>query len=229
MNNHVYGYARISTRKQKAERQTYNIKKEYPDAIIFIDEFTGTTLDRPAWNKLIKKVKAGDSIIFDEVSRMSRNAAEGFRLYEELYCKGVNLEFIKEPHLNTSVYRETLQNRVQMTDTDVDCILEGVNQYLMILAKKQIEIAFKTAEHEVEYLHQRTSEGVRRAIANGKKVGRPQGAIIETAKAKAAKTEILRLSKAFNGTLTDKEAIKVIGCDRKSYYKYKAELKRINA
>ena len=225
MKNTVYGYCRISTMKQRLQRQIDNIKREYPDAVIMTEEYTGTTVDRPTWNKLQKRLKSGDTVVFDEVSRMSRNAEEGFALYEDLFNRGVNLVFLKERHIDSSVYKQALQNSVSMTGTDVDCILEGVNKYLMILAKRQIEIAFQTAQHEVDYLHQRTSEGVRKAQAEGKQVGRATGSKVETAKAKAAKEVIRKHSKDFNGSLTDAEVIKLTGIARNTYYKYKREMK----
>lgn len=223
--NRVYGYCRISTVKQNIERQIANIKKEFPDAVIITEEYTGTTVDRPKWNKLCKQLKEGDTVVFDEVSRMSRNAEEGFKLYEDLYNRGVNLIFIKERHIDTEVFKQTLQNNIAMTGTDVDVILEGVNKYLMILAKKQIEIAFQTAQAEVDFIHQRTSEGVRRAQAEGKQVGRLAGSKVETKKAKASKEVIRKHSKDFDGTLSDADVIKLTGLARNSYYKYKRELK----
>ena len=53
----VYGYCRISTMKQKLERQIENIKAKYPDAVIITEEYTGTTTARPAWGKLAKQLK----------------------------------------------------------------------------------------------------------------------------------------------------------------------------
>ena len=79
-----YGYCRISKAKQSIERQIRNIKAEYPAAVIVQEAFTGTTTDRKEWNRLFEKVQEGDTIIFDSVSRMSRNAEEGFALYQTL-------------------------------------------------------------------------------------------------------------------------------------------------
>ena len=56
------------------------------------------------------------------------------------------------------------------TDKLLDSIMEALHEYTIDLAREQIEIAFQTAQQEVEYLHQRTSEGVRRAQAAGKQV-----------------------------------------------------------
>ncbi len=223
--NRIYGYCRISTMKQHIERQIDNIKREYPEATIIAEEYTGTKIDRPKFSKLIKNIHEGDTIVFDEVSRMSRNAEEGFKLYEELFNKGVNLVFIKEPHINTATYKKALEQNIGMTGTNVDFILDGVNKFLMALAKEQIELAFKTAQAEVDFLHQRTSEGVRRAQAEGKQVGRAEGVKIETKKSKTMKEKILELSKDFDGQCSDVDVMKVTGLARNTYYKYKRELK----
>ena len=91
-----YGYTRKSTPKQSIDRQIRNIKALFPNAIILQETYTGTKIDRKEWNKLYRAVKAGDTIIFDSVSRMSRNAAEGFEAYEALYNRGVHLIFLKD-------------------------------------------------------------------------------------------------------------------------------------
>lgn len=218
----VYGYARVSTMRQKLQRQIDNIKAARPDAIVITEKYTGTTTDRPAFTKLIDKLQPGDTIIFDSVSRMSRTAEEGYKLYMELYQKGVNLEFIKEPMINTDVFRQTAQ--LAMTGTDVDCVLEGINRYLMLIAEKQIKIAFDQAEKEVEDLHARISEGLKQAKINGSQVGREQGRKYETKKSIEMKKRIVKMSKDFKGNQTDKEVMEILGLARNSYYKYKREL-----
>ena len=106
--NRIYGYVRVSTMHQKVDRQIENIKKIYPEAVIIAESYTGTSMDRPQWNKLYKQLKPGDTVIFDEVSRMSRNASEGFQVYKELFDKGVNLVFLKESTLNSENFREAM-------------------------------------------------------------------------------------------------------------------------
>ena len=221
----MYGYCRISTKKQSIDRQIRNIKAEYPSAIILQEAYTGTTLNRAEWNKLYKKIKENDVIVFDSVSRMSRNADEGFGLYEELYNKGVCLVFLKEPHINTDTYKKAIQSNISMTGTNVDYILEGVNKYLMALAKEQIRLAFEQSEKEVEDLHQRTKEGIETARLNGKQIGQKQGAKLTTKKSIEAKEQILKHSKDFDGVLSDVDCMKLVGLARNTYYKYKKELK----
>lgn len=220
-----YGYARISKPKQSIERQIRNIKAAYPDAVIVQEIFTRTRIDRKEWQKLIKIVKEGDTIIFDSVSRMSGDAVDGFAAYEELYGRGVSLVFLKEPHINTDTYKKALENNVQLTGSSVDYILEGINKYLMALAKEQIRLAFEQREKEVKDLQQRTKEGVETARLNGKQIGRRQDAKIITKKNKEKKEVILKHSKDFNGSLNDLEVMQLTGLARNTYYKYKRELK----
>ncbi len=221
-----YGYCRISTKKQNIERQIRNIKAEYPDAIIIREVYTGTkTAGRDNWNKLLKSVQSGDTIIFDAVSRMSRDAEEGFATYEELFYKGVDLIFLKEPHINTAVYKKAIENGIEMTGTNVDYILEGVNRYMLAVVREHIRLAFNQAEKEVTDLHQRTKEGIETARLNGKRIGMEKGRIFETKKAARVKKEIYAYSKDFEGTLKDVAVMKIVGVSSNTYYKYKRELK----
>ncbi len=222
----IYGYCRISTNKQNIERQVRNILKCYPKAVIRQEVYTATKTDgRRVFEQLLKMVKPGDTIVFDSVSRMSRNAEAGFRVYQDLYDKGVELVFLKEPHINTATYKKALSNNIEMTGTKTDIILKAINEYLMELAKEQIILAFEQSEKEVADLHQRTREGIETARRNGKQIGRPYGAKVTTKKSISAKRDILKFSKDFNGTLADVDCIRMIGIARNTYYKYKAQLK----
>lgn len=225
MKSKVYGYCRISTKKQNIERQERNIKATYPGATIIKEEFTGTKIEgRTEFNKLLKRVKQGDTIVFDSVSRMSRNAEEGFKLYQELFNKGIELIFLKEQHINTTTYKKALNNNLEMTGTAVDSILKGINEYLMTLAEEQIKLAFEQSEKEVKDLQQRTKEGIETARLNGKQIGNEKGTKLTTKKSLKAKEDIKKYSKDFNGTLSDVDVIKLIGISRNSYYKYKKEI-----
>lgn len=220
-----YGYCRISTPKQSIERQIRNIKEKHPEAHIVEEVFTGTKFyGRKKMENLLKKIRPGDTIIFDSVSRMSRDATEGFAMYEQLYHDGVDLIFLKEPHINTAVYKKALQAVVPMTGTAVDYILEGVNRYLMELAREQIQIAFDQAEKEVSDLRQRTKEGIITAKLNGKQIGLPKGSKIETKKSIQAKKIIKEHNKDFGGTLKNKDTWKLAGISKNTFYKYREEL-----
>ena len=220
-----YGYARTSKPQQNIQRQIRNIKEAYPNAVILQEAWTGTTMSRKEFCKLLERVKPGDTIVFDSVSRMSRNAEEGFAAYEALYGRGINLVFLKEPHINTETYRKTLENSIQLTGGSVDLILEGVNKYLMVLAKEQIRLAFLQSEKEVEDMRQRTREGIETARLDGKQIGRQTGAKVVTKKSIRAKEIIRKYARDFGGVLTDAEVMTVAKVSKDTYYKYKRELK----
>ena len=220
----TYGYTRISNPKMSIERQIRNIQKEYPEAIILQDKCTGTNFSRPSWDKLMKRIQKGDTIVFDSVSRMSRQE-DGYCVYEQLYNAGVNLVFIKEPQINTQTYKDAINKSIPMTGTKVDYILDGINKYLLELAKEQIKLAFEQSEKEVSDLHQRTKEGIETARLNGKQIGQKAGAKLITKKSVYAKEIIKTHSIDFGGTLNDVECIKLAGISRNSFYKYKMELR----
>lgn len=224
-----YGYVRISTPQQNIERQIRNIKEAYPNAYIVQEIFTGTKIyGRKELDKLLRIIQEGDCIIFDSVSRMSRNAEEGFSMYEKLFRDGVHLVFLKEPHINTDVYKHALEHSVQLTGTNVDYIIQGINQYFMELAKEQIRIAFHQAEKEVLDLRQRTKEGIQTARLNGKQIGQKKGATLITKKSIKAKELIKKYNKSFGGPLTNEETWKLVGISQVTFYKYKRELQNID-
>ena len=226
----IYGYCRVSTQSQNIERQVRNILAVFPDAEIIREVYTGTTFQgRDKLEKLLKKVRRDDTIVFDSVSRMSRSAEEGFALYQVLFNKGVHLVFLKEPHINTDTYRKALTAKVELTGDKVDYILMGVNQYLMELAKEQIRIAFEQSQKEVDDLRQRTREGMETAKMNGKQIGQKAGTKLHVKKSDAAKKAIQIYSKDFGGSLSDKDVMKLAGVSPNTYYKYKAALKKSSA
>lgn len=221
----IYGYCRVSTAKQLITRQIRNITAVYPEAVIIEETYTRTTMNRKEWNKLYKTVRSGDTIVFDSVSRMSGNADEGYEVYMELYNRGVSLVFLNEPHINTNTYKQALANNIELTGNSVDFILEGINKFLLELAREQIKLAFQQSQKEIDDLHTRTKQGVLTAKLNGKQVGRETGAKITTKKSITAKDTIQKHSKDFGGSLSDADCMKLTGLSRNTYYKYKRELK----
>lgn len=229
----VYGYCRISRKTQNIERQVRNIQTAYPAAHIVTEAFTGTKLEgRDGLKKILKHVQMGDTIVFDSVSRMSRNAAEGVALYFDLLEKGVDLVFLKEHHIDTEVYKQAMNQQLmtvetgeKAADTMVNGMLKLVHDYMVTLAARQIELAFAQAQKEVDDLHQRTSEGMLTAKLNGKRVGTEAGRKLTVKKAAPAQEFIRTRCRDFGGDLTDVEAMKLLGIARNTFYKYKGEVK----
>ncbi len=222
------------------QRQIRNILKKYPNArIIQITHCGATVIGYKEFEKVINEVKKNKrgkkyKLVFDSVSRMSRNAKEGSKLYEELFNCNVEIEFLKDPTVNTEMYRTTLQSHKiemeintgdQATDEFLNALIQDFNKYTMTLAKKQIETAFAQAEKELDNIHKNTADGLQTAKERGKRVGTPKGTKLVTKKSKKAKAIILEHSKTFGGTLSDTECMKLADVTMKTYYIYKKELK----
>lgn len=221
----VYGYARISRKEQSIDRQIRNIRAAYPEAHIVQEAYTGTKMDRPEWNKLIKAVRKDDTIVFDSVSRMSRSADEGVTTYFQLKEAGVNLVFLKEGYINTQTYEEASKQSIDSTGNEIaDIYIEATNKVLELLAKKQIATAFEQAEKEVMDLRQRTREGIETARLGSKQIGQRPGNKLNIKKKAPAMAKIRQYSRDFDGSLPDKDVMKLIGIARNTYYKYKKEL-----
>lgn len=241
----IYGYCRISTAKQSLDRQQRNIQSIYSEAQILKEIYTGKQFaGRSIWEKLMKVIHKGDVIVFDSVSRMSRDAEEGYDLYQKLFQKGIELVFLKEPHINTSTYKKALNNNIQLTGTKTDIILQAVNDYLLELAKEQIKMAFQQSEKEVNDLRQRTKEGLQTAKLEGKSIGQKKGAKLYVKKKEPILKIIMKKSKSFNGHNKDDEVMAILAnstikvpsgnngnmktvsarISKNTYYKYKREL-----
>jgi DNA invertase Pin-like site-specific DNA recombinase len=150
-----------------------------------------------------------------------------------LYELEVNLVFLNEPLTNTSVFDATKNNllnvNIETGNAAVDAFFKGniqlINDFMMALAEEQIKAAFDQAEKEVTDLHSRISQGMREAKKNGVKIGLPQGTTLTTKKALECMAIIKKHSKDFGGSLEDPDVMKLCGCSRNSYYKYKKEAK----
>lgn len=99
----IFGYIRVSTDSQNFERQYYALKNcdyEIEERNIFCDKKTGKDFDREQYQILKKIVRAGDTVVFPELSRFSRKYNE---IADEMKCfqdAGVGLIFLDMPFLN---------------------------------------------------------------------------------------------------------------------------------
>lgn len=252
----VYGYARASRPTQDTKRQVNNILAAFPDADVRQENYTGTTQDRPEWNKLKKDLKKGTTCVFDEVSRMGRTGQETFDEYMVLFHRGVRLIFLRDRHCDTDSYASAMKGAIDISvnsgnaavDSLVKNITAALNTFMHEKVKSDILQAFEEAQHEVERLHIRTSNGMhsrgacntyktddsgeRILDAKGKPIIVEYGSIaasklgktVETRKAKECKGIIRKHCKKFGGSLSDAEVIKLCGISRNSFYKYKGEV-----
>ena len=118
---------------------------------------------------------------------------------------------------------------IETGNAAVDDFFKGniqlINNFMMALAEEQIKAAFEQSEKEVTDLHSRISQGMREAKKNGIKIGLAQGTTLTTKKSIECRAIIQKHSKDFGGSLEDPDVMKLCGCSRNSYYKYKRLIK----
>ena len=102
----IYGYARVSTKGQSTNGNSLNDQASQLRARgcmeIYMDSFTGTTIDRPEFTKLLGKLKAGDLLMVTKLDRFARNAAEGAKTVQELVNRGVDVDILNMGRANNS-------------------------------------------------------------------------------------------------------------------------------
>ena len=102
----TFAYMRISTKeergKQKFTRQEQAIERwckenntEIPERRIYRDDASGKSFERPSWKELIQDIQTGDTIVFKDICRFTREYENGFKEYMKLLDKGINLVFLE--------------------------------------------------------------------------------------------------------------------------------------
>jgi DNA invertase Pin-like site-specific DNA recombinase len=142
----LIGYARVSSKEQELDRQIDILAGQGVDERnIYQEKTTGTKRDRPELNRLLEGLKAGDPVIVDELTRLSRSSKDLFSLVELIQAKGADIKSIKESWLDTT----TPQGKLLFT------IFAGLSQF------------------ERDLTSARTKEGLKAAKARGRFGGRP--------------------------------------------------------
>lgn len=171
--NNYYSYSRISTKeendKQSFNRQlkafeTYAKENKIEFTLNFKDDKSGSSFDRAEFKKLEKIVQKGDTIVFKEISRMTRQAEEGYKKYIELLEKGINLVFIDNPTISTD-YIKNLSQIAENQNIVTKTALEGIVKLLLIVELDRVE-------KEREIIVKRIKDGIQ---ASGKVQGRKKG------------------------------------------------------
>lgn len=125
----IYGYTRVSTRKQTEgyglEVQKNQILAKYPTAKIYEEQYTGTKLNRPLFNKLLKKLVAGDILVVSKLDRFARNTIEGIKVVEQLFKKKVAIHILNIGLLeDTPMGRFFLTTMLAVTELERNMIVE---------------------------------------------------------------------------------------------------------
>lgn len=88
-----YGYARVSTSDQKLENQIDLLKSAGADKI-FQEKYTGTTTQRPEFQKLLNELKVNDTLIVTKLDRFARNTTEALELIQKLFKQDIKVNIL---------------------------------------------------------------------------------------------------------------------------------------
>ena len=151
-----YAYIRVSTKEQHVDRQLEAIKEqEIPKKNIYCDYQSGKDFERPAYRKLLRKLKRGDLLVIKSIDRLGRNYNEILDQWQILTKKmGVNIQVLDMPLLDTGTDRENL------TGT--------------LIADLALQILAYVAQTERDFIRQRQAEGIAAARARGVRFGREE-------------------------------------------------------
>ncbi|MBO6129129.1 MAG: recombinase family protein [Pseudobutyrivibrio sp.] len=150
----IYGYARVSTREQKEDRQIIALTEMgVPEQNIYLDKLSGKNFERPQYKKLLKKLNS-NSILYiksiDRLGRSYRDLSEQWRIITKE--KGADVVVIDMPILDT-------RREKNLLGTFISDLILALLSYV--------------AETEYRTIHQRQAEGIAAAKARGVKLGRP--------------------------------------------------------
>lgn len=202
------GYARVSSKEQILDRQ---IKILYEAGIskdnIFIDKITGTTLDRPQWKELLANLIVGDTLVVSELDRLGRNKRDILNTFQLMEAKGVYIEILNMPLLNTNNENEFVKELLQPTALNL----------LAYFAEK--EVKQKKERQAGAYAALPTDEkGRKLSVKKNKVVGRPN-------KQENLTSEQKRYINAWiAGNIKTKDCIEATGIGKTTLFKIKKNI-----
>ena len=197
MTSKQFAYVRVSSEQQNIDRQIDTMKSlGIVDRDIFVDKASGKDINRPQYQTLKAIIREGDTVVFDSITRLSRNMADIKKEYEWFNQHGVNMQFVKEPMLNTS-------------NNTKDVMKQAINDIILTLLG-----AF--AQQERESIKQRQEEGIKAAKARGKHLGRPKAELSPIQRKKFE--ELYPKWKA--GEITATAMMKELDLKRTTFYKF---------
>ena len=154
MEGTTYGYVRVSTQEQNEARQLIALREAaVPEQNIFMDKQSGKDFNRPAYRRMMKKLRSGDLLIIKSIDRLGRNYEEILEQWRIITKeRQADIRVLDMPLLDTSVHRD-------LTGT--------------LIADIVLQLLSYVAQNERENIRQRQAEGIAAAKARGVKLGRP--------------------------------------------------------
>lgn len=150
----VYAYIRVSTKEQHVERQIQALKVfNVPEKQVFCDWQSGKDFARPAWRRLIKRLRPGDLLLVKSIDRLGRNYNEILHQWQ---------------HITKSIGADIKVLDMELLDTRKrEGDLTGT-----LIADLVLQILAYVAQTERDFIRQRQAEGIAAARARGVKFGR---------------------------------------------------------
>lgn len=188
-----YAYIRVSTKEQSIDRQLlalepYQIKKKN----IYCDYQSGKDFDRPAYQKMLKKLKPGDLLIVKSIDRLGRN-------YNDI--------LVQWQYITKEIKVDILVLDMELLDTRK----KTGNLTGTLIADLVLQIFAYVAQTEREFICQRQAEGIAAAKRNGKKFGRPEKEMPEQFKEVCVRCK--------QGEISTRQAADLLGISHTTFYR----------
>ena len=188
-----YAYIRVYTKEQNIDRQILALEPyQVPEKNIYCDYQSGKNFERPAYRKLVKRLKTGDLLIIKSIDRLGRN-------YNDIL---VQWQYI------------TKELKVDILVLDMDLLdtrQKSGNLTGTLIADLVLQIFAYVAQTEREFICQRQAEGIEAAKRKGKKFGRPEKEMPKQFK------EVCQRCK--KGELSTRQASELLGISHTTFYR----------
>lgn len=198
MNNRIYGYVRVSSKDQCEDRQMIALRNHgVADKYIFIDKESGKDFNRPAYTKLIRSIKQGDTLVIKSIDRLGRNydeIQEQWRIITKV--KQADVKVLDMPLLSTNNSDKDLTDK--------------------FVADLVLQILSYVAQSERENIKTRQREGIEAAKLRGVRFGRPCKEVPRNF------SEIKALWE--DGKITSRQAAAKLGVSQDTFLRWKRTL-----
>ncbi len=137
----IYGYARVSTTGQARDGNSIESQKkqlvEQGATEIFTDTYTGTKMQRPEFDKLLKVIKEGDTLVVTKLDRFCRSVSQGIEMADELLEKGIKVHIINMGTLDNTPTGKVLRNiMLSFAEFERDMIVQRTQEGKAIAKKR---------------------------------------------------------------------------------------------
>lgn len=149
----IYGYARVSSRDQNLDRQLDALAPFHiPKRNLYVEQRSGKDFERPAYKRLLKRLKPGDLLYIKSIDRLGRNYTEIIEQWRVITKeKQADVKVLDMPLLDTTYGKDLLGTFV---------------------ADLTLQVMSFVAQMERESIHQRQAEGIAAAKARGVRFGK---------------------------------------------------------